>query len=102
MCFGPSTLGAGAKTRLESSMRKFTPHTVFAVIATARNTQSESARQCGGAHPCVPFFALATFAASFALFSLSIAPAAGVGVSGGGSVGCVGWALCGGSDDSTA
>ena len=26
MCFGPSTLGAGAKTRLESRIKKFTPH----------------------------------------------------------------------------
>ena len=28
MCFGPSTLGAGAKTRLESRTKKFTPHCV--------------------------------------------------------------------------
>ena len=28
MCFGPSTLGAGAKTRLESRIKKFTPHCV--------------------------------------------------------------------------
>ena len=28
MCFGPSTLGAGAKTRLESRIKKFTPHRV--------------------------------------------------------------------------
>ena len=28
MCFGPSTLGAGAKTRLESKMKKFTPHCI--------------------------------------------------------------------------
>ena len=27
MCFGPSTLGAEAKTRLESRIKKFTPHT---------------------------------------------------------------------------
>ena len=26
MCFGPSTLGAGAKTRLESRIKRFTPH----------------------------------------------------------------------------
>ena len=26
MCFGPSTLDAGAKTRLESRIKKFTPH----------------------------------------------------------------------------
>ena len=26
ICFGPSTLGAGAKTRLESRIKKFTPH----------------------------------------------------------------------------
>ena len=29
MCFGPSTLGAGAKTRLESRMKKFTPHCIY-------------------------------------------------------------------------
>ena len=29
MCFGPSTLGAGAKTRLESRIKEFTPHCVF-------------------------------------------------------------------------
>ena len=28
MCFGLSTLGAGAKTRLESRIKKFTPHCV--------------------------------------------------------------------------
>ena len=28
MCFGPSTLGAGAKTSLESRMKKFTPQCV--------------------------------------------------------------------------
>ena len=28
MCFGPSTLGAWAKTRLESRIKKFTPHCV--------------------------------------------------------------------------
>ena len=28
MCFGPSTLGAGAKTRLESRIKQFTPHCV--------------------------------------------------------------------------
>ena len=28
MCFGPSTLGAGAKTCLESRIKKFTPHCV--------------------------------------------------------------------------
>ena len=28
MCFGPSTLGAGAKTRLESRIKKLTPHCV--------------------------------------------------------------------------
>ena len=28
MCFGPSTLGAGAKTRLESRIKTFTPHCV--------------------------------------------------------------------------
>ena len=28
MCFGPSTLGAGAKTRLESRIKKFTPHCI--------------------------------------------------------------------------
>ena len=28
MCFGPSTLGAGAKTRLESRIKKFTPHQI--------------------------------------------------------------------------
>ena len=28
MCFGPSTLGAGAKTRLESRIKEFTPHCV--------------------------------------------------------------------------
>ena len=28
MCVGPSTLGAGAKTRLESRIKKFTPHCV--------------------------------------------------------------------------
>ena len=28
MCFGPSTLGAGAKTRLESRTEKFKPHCV--------------------------------------------------------------------------
>ena len=26
MCFGLSTLGAGAKTRLESRIKEFTPH----------------------------------------------------------------------------
>ena len=31
MCFGPSTLGAGAKTRLESRIKKFTPHCVYRV-----------------------------------------------------------------------
>ena len=29
MCFGPSTLGAGAKTRLESRIKKFARHIVF-------------------------------------------------------------------------
>ena len=29
MCFGPSTLGAGAKTRLESRIKKFTPHCIY-------------------------------------------------------------------------
>ena len=28
MCFGPSTLGAGAKTRLESKIKEFTPHCI--------------------------------------------------------------------------
>ena len=28
MCFGPSTQGAGAKTRLKSRIKKFTPHCV--------------------------------------------------------------------------
>ena len=28
MCFGPSTLGAGAKTRLEFRIKKFMPHCV--------------------------------------------------------------------------
>ena len=28
MCFSPSTLGAGAKTRLESRMKEFTPHCI--------------------------------------------------------------------------
>ena len=28
MCFGPGTLGAGAKTRLESRIKEFTPHCV--------------------------------------------------------------------------
>ena len=30
MCFGLSTLGAGAKTRLESRIKEFTPHCVCA------------------------------------------------------------------------
>ena len=38
MCFGPSTLGAGAKTRLESRIKKFTPHCIcrytFAIAST--------------------------------------------------------------------
>ena len=29
ICFGPSTLGAGAKTRLESRIKKFTPHCIY-------------------------------------------------------------------------
>ena len=29
MCFGPSTLGAGAKTRLESRIKKFAPHCIY-------------------------------------------------------------------------
>ena len=28
MCFGPGTLGAGAKTRLEFRIKKFTPHCI--------------------------------------------------------------------------
>ena len=29
MCFGPGTLGAGAKTHLESSIKKFEPHLIY-------------------------------------------------------------------------
>ena len=29
MCFGATTLGAGAKTRLESSIKKFIPHLIY-------------------------------------------------------------------------
>ena len=36
MCFGPSTLGAGAKTRLESRIKKFTPHCIFRYITEER------------------------------------------------------------------
>ena len=28
MCFGPSTLGVGAKTRLEPRIKNFTPHCI--------------------------------------------------------------------------
>ena len=36
MCFGPSTLGAGAKTRLESRIKKFTPHCICRQVADSR------------------------------------------------------------------
>ena len=32
MCFGPSTLGAGAKTRLESRIKEFTPQDMVRVL----------------------------------------------------------------------
>ena len=38
MCFGPSTLGAGAKTRLESRIKKFTPHCVCRRLLRIRIT----------------------------------------------------------------
>ena len=37
MCFGPSTLGAGAKTRLESRIKKFTPHCVCRTVHLKSN-----------------------------------------------------------------
>ena len=42
MCFGPSTLGAGAKTRLESRIKKFTPHCICSLCfsVTARHDPS--------------------------------------------------------------
>ena len=39
MCFGPSTLGAGAKTRLESRIKKFTPHYVPFISALVKMSQ---------------------------------------------------------------
>ena len=40
MCFGQSTQGAGAKTRLESRIKKFTPHCIYryAIISDAAST----------------------------------------------------------------
>ena len=37
MCFGPSTLGTGAKTRLESRIKEFTPHCVCSPHAHAQS-----------------------------------------------------------------
>ena len=46
MCFGPSTLGAGAKTCLESRIKKITPHCVCrSVIATTPVPAYQQARQ---------------------------------------------------------
>ena len=42
MCFGPSTMGAGAKTRLESRIKKFTPHCVCRYRGTHTEKQETS------------------------------------------------------------
>ena len=51
MCFGLSTLGAGAKTRLESRIKKFTPHCICR--PTRRQTlcprPPKTLRSCGKA-----------------------------------------------------
>ena len=49
MCFGPSTLGAGAKTRLESRIKKFMPHCI------CRHALPRFANMLGlaGQHPVV-------------------------------------------------
>ena len=36
MCFGPSTLGAGAKTRRESRIKEFTPHCICRPTSDAK------------------------------------------------------------------
>ena len=41
MCFGLSTLGAGAKTRLESRIKEFTPHCVCSSTPTSRTPQKQ-------------------------------------------------------------
>ena len=54
MCFGPSILGAGAKTRLESRIKTFTPHGVCRYIqlnftaANVTNGTGEGAAVAGG------------------------------------------------------
>ena len=47
MCFGPSTLGAGAKTLLESRIKEFTPHCVCRYILTDRVQEHETQNVAG-------------------------------------------------------
>ena len=52
MCFGPSTLGAGAKTRLESRIKEFTPHCVCRNVSPSTGTYLiTSACTCVAFHP---------------------------------------------------
>ena len=44
MCFGPSTLGAGAKTRLESRIKKCTPHCICRYFSDASNSTNHAFR----------------------------------------------------------
>ena len=47
MCFGLSTLGAGAKTRLESRLKKFTPHCVCSGVESCGVVYRPEPINCG-------------------------------------------------------
>ena len=48
MCFGPSTQGAGAKTRLESRIKKFTPHCICRPCTLERTRRTRSPMSAAG------------------------------------------------------
>ena len=61
MCFGPSTLGAGAKTRLESRIKKFTPHCIcrYGDFTLNYNFQASVKSQIRTEHHAVKVFQMA-------------------------------------------
>ena len=75
MCFGPSTLGAEAKTRLESRIKKFTPHCVFRYYlmkGTPNFADSNMERKLIGAGLMVlAFLGLTALLANFKCFFFS-------------------------------
>ena len=54
MCFGTSTLGAGAKACLESRMKKFTPHFVY-IVYTGVPPQQLQGHSIGNINPSIAY-----------------------------------------------